>query len=196
LVSILKAAQEGVPMTDEHKPFKGKLAKKRKFGSDTKHGKLTEDDREFISESYDGEQSLRAQLARMMLESEMISRSGRQEQDLAMLPDLFKHFDIDTSDPDKFLHLSIKLAGLIVPGFQYEQGPRGRNVRWNDKTHTELLINVEDLRNLHPHWKLTDICEHISAQGTFGRISNKSLYNRYRKAIEAIPDFPIKRKST
>ncbi len=102
--------------------------------------------------------------------------------------ELFKHYKIDSNDPDRWFSLSLALAMEHVPGFRLEiEGKKGRKEEWDM---VKLLILYKDVE--YKRWELklknatyTDsaICEILIKKQWKDKVkSAKVLKNRYIEA--------------
>ena len=179
--------------TKKHK-FTGILSEKRAFGSDEQYGELTPVDKEYIDEDNaryrerypDSHLTLAMYIE--MTEAVIREMRGQFNRDNEMLHELSHQFGINADDKDGWKKLSIELARMDVPGFQYEKAPRGRKQKWDFKANMKLRDDVDALLKRYPNWQVIDACNHLSDKGTFGSISGRSLQNRYIKAKKKVRD--------
>ncbi len=83
---------------------------------------------------------------------------------------LFPRYEIDPSDPDRYLKLLYALAMNHVPGLQLELRPHpgGRTREWTDQRLAQLALDIDEIKRKREISTDKEACSQISS-GSYGR---------------------------
>jgi hypothetical protein len=103
------------------------------------------------------------------------------------LPLLFKHYEIDPSDEQSWIQLTLRLAFDFVPGLRLVLRPKRRRRTWKAGLGIDLVRAVEDVKSRTGKGTEAAIAElKEEPRGMWKRYTVENLGARYR---EAKPDY-------
>jgi hypothetical protein len=118
-------------------------------------------------------------------------RRAAQKQ-IAKLPELFRHFEIDPTEKHRWSKLAIALASKHVPGMRvtFNAKKSGRRPKWKAGQYAELLSDAEKVRQTDPAMTHKAVIERLlqtDRWGGKGKWEGKghtpeNLTARYREA--------------
>jgi hypothetical protein len=106
----------------------------------------------------------------------------------AKLPELFKHFEIDPTEKNRWTRLAIALAITHVPGMHVSfdaKSKGGRPRKWKAGEDEELLRDAERIRQQNPKMRHTEVVQELLKTERWGGEYPPSLTTRYREARHA-----------
>ena len=108
-----------------------------------------------------------------------------QTQTFKKMQLLFKHYEIDPSNEQRWLALAVSLALTHVPGLQIASRPKpGRKPTWKTGLGDKLVRAVQDIMKSQKRMRIEDAIDKLKndKSGMWGRYSVDNLGARYREA--------------
>jgi hypothetical protein len=106
----------------------------------------------------------------------------------AKLPELFKHFEIDPTEKNRWTRLAVALAITHVPGMHVSfdaKSKGGRPGKWKAGEDEELLLHGKRILQQDPEMSHTEVVEELLKTERWKGESPPNLTTRYREARHA-----------